>query len=280
MVRGAKHLKSTHAAGREIHVLPKHFSLPLPYTWVARDTVIKTINPRSFLPSQHIASIRDAFPGSVGAQVLLTGWLLVAFPEKKSLEACWAKGVPDEVGGLRVGYILASLYGTAENVEFGRTVAITTVTHAFVRIARVTEWGPYEEALQGQPVFVHRYNVGTGSWWTHHGHAVTTQAQQSIIHGTQYSWDERTGTHGTALLWRTIGDTDTHQRASGSVLCLGEPQQETARALLFQNFGGPLMASEYVKNAENDDSPPFKGGVPLATRDPKLANHYGRIYTS
>ena len=68
---------------------------------------------------------RDVFPGSAGAKVLLTGWLLVVFPEKKSLEACWAKGVPDEVGSLHVGYILASLYGTADIVESGRAVSDT-----------------------------------------------------------------------------------------------------------------------------------------------------------
>lgn len=124
-----------------------------------RYTTIKTIDPRTFLPPQHIKSIREAFPGSVGAQVLLTGWLLVVFPEKKSLEACWAKGAPDEVGGLRVGYILASFHGTAEIVESGRGSSdtpgdfdqqaalglrlrlpggletITTVTHAFVCLA-------------------------------------------------------------------------------------------------------------------------------------------------
>lgn len=62
----------------------------------------------------------------------------------------------------------------------------------------------------------HRYDVGTGSWYT---------TQESIIHGiqyTQYSWEERTRVHDTALIWRTIRDTDTVQRASGSVLCLGE----------------------------------------------------------
>ncbi|CAG8908594.1 unnamed protein product [Penicillium egyptiacum] len=398
----AKNIKSTHAAGREIHVLPKHFVPPLSLAGVpVRYTTIKTIDPRTFLPPQHIKSIRDAFPGSVGAQVLLTGWLLVVFPEKKSLEACWAKGAPDEVGGLRVGYILASLHGTAEIVESGRGVsdmpgdfdqqaalglrlrlpggleAITTVTHAFVRLAdprmsnrrkrlmdhilaakeflkrmrppprqapqagiihskrfanspldkevwlggtntcigtitvtydrlsrhrlipypygfqhdlslvtgpklpqltnppntpRVTEWGPYEEALQGRPVFVHRYNVGTGSWYTYQGHGVATQAQQCIVHGTQYSWEERTRAHATALLWRTVRDTDSVQRASGSVLCLGELQHETARALLFQNFQGPLMASDHVEIDEKEDSPSFKGGflLPQEIRDSRI----------
>lgn len=91
---------------------------------------------------------------------------------------------------------------------------------------------------------------------------MTTQAQQSIIHGTQYSWEERTRAQGTALLWRTIRDTDTVEQASGSVLCLGNPQDETAKALLFQNFQGPLMATEHVEISK-EDSPSFKGGFLL-----------------
>ncbi|KAJ5404896.1 hypothetical protein N7465_006180 [Penicillium sp. CMV-2018d] len=104
----------------------------------AFDITIKSIEPRVFLPPQcHV------FPGSAGAKVLLTPdhnvriydndravlaeWSIfyVVFPGKKSLEACWAKGVPDKVGSLHVGYILASLYGTADIVESGRAVSDT-----------------------------------------------------------------------------------------------------------------------------------------------------------
>ncbi|KAJ5800686.1 uncharacterized protein N7518_002754 [Penicillium psychrosexuale] len=364
-VRGARNINNTHAAGREIHVLPAQTLPPVtPLGLLMRYVNIHRIDPRSFLEPQKVNLIREAFPGSIGAQILLTGWLLILFPEKKSLEACWDKGVPDEVGGLRVGYIIASFHATANIVESGRAVssapgthvpqaalglrlrlpggqeAITTVTHAFVRLAdsrmskirkrfteyiltakdylkrmrppprqapqaaivhpkqvansplgkqigtitvtydrfwslgrtspssripphtpRVTEWGPYEAALQGRPVFLHRYHISTGRTFTHQGHGVTTQAQQCIIHGTQYSWDARA--FGTALLWRTLRDTDSVRGASGSVLCLGEPQHETARALLFQNFEAPLTASENVHIDEKEDAPVFKGGFLL-----------------
>lgn len=124
-----------------------------------RPVNIERINPRSFLEPQKVTLIREAFPGSIRAQILLTGLLLILFPEKKSLKACWDKGVSDEVGGLRVGYIIASFHATANIVESGRAVssapgtlaqqaalglrlrlpggqeAITTVTHAFVRLA-------------------------------------------------------------------------------------------------------------------------------------------------
>lgn len=52
---------------------------------------------------------------------------------------------------------------------------------------------------------------------------------------------------GTALLLMTIRDTDTVQVASGSVLSLGELQDETARELVFQSFLGPLMATEHLE---------------------------------
>lgn len=156
----ARHIKNTHAAGREIHVLPKQCLPPvLPLGWPVRDVPIKTIDPRAFLQPQQVTLIREAFPGSIGAQILITGWLLILFPEKKSLEECWDRGVPVEVGGLRVGYIIASFHATANIVESGRAVsgapgtltqqaalglrlrlpggqeAITTVTHEFVRLA-------------------------------------------------------------------------------------------------------------------------------------------------
>ncbi|OQD61504.1 hypothetical protein PENPOL_c016G01544, partial [Penicillium polonicum] len=76
---------------------------------------------------------------------------------------------------------------------------------------------------------------------------------------TQYSWDAQA--FGTALLWRTLRDTDSVRGASCSILCLGEPQHETARALLFQNFEGPLTASEHIHIDENDGAPSFKGGA-------------------
>ena len=37
--------------------------------------------------------------------------------------ACWRKGAPNEVGGLRVGYTLASYQGTAETEEPGCVVS-------------------------------------------------------------------------------------------------------------------------------------------------------------
>lgn len=150
-----KDIKHIHAAGREIHALPEHSSQPIAcsesYQCAIRmsDLLIPGL---LYHPSISI-QFDIFFSGSVGIQILLTGWLLVVFV----LEECWKTEAPNEVGGLRVGYILASFTGTAETFEPGCTVsdkpeslahkaavclrlrlpdgleAITTVTHAFIR---------------------------------------------------------------------------------------------------------------------------------------------------
>ncbi|KAJ5516029.1 hypothetical protein N7527_007589 [Penicillium freii] len=107
----------------------------------AFDTTIKSIDPRAFLPPQ-----RDVFPGSAGAKVLLTpdhnvricdnDGALLAEPVRmvdllhgvsgeEITRGMLGQGSLDEVGSLHVGYILASLYGTADIVESGRAVSDT-----------------------------------------------------------------------------------------------------------------------------------------------------------
>lgn len=67
---------------------------------------------------------------------------------------------------------------------------------------------------------------------TYEGYGVTAQAQQCVIHATQSSWEERSRGFNTTLLWRTPHDTDSVQRASGSVLCLGEPHHNSKSTTL------------------------------------------------
>ena len=60
----------------------------------------------------------------------MSSWKLAVFPDKKAMGACWRKGAPNEVGGLRVGYTLASYQGTAETEEPGCVVSDRPVSLA------------------------------------------------------------------------------------------------------------------------------------------------------
>lgn len=183
--RDAKFIVSTHAAGREIHVKPSMLAKPVDYQFVSyRDVIVPDINPRSFLPAETIECIRLAFPGSVGAQVLIIGWILVLFPDKKTLQKCWSHGAPSEINNLRVGFILTKCYSTASTtttiLEAGQAVtdtpdsinnevalglrlrlpggleAITTVTHAFVRLAN-PRMSSFRRAITEQVLVAKKY---------------------------------------------------------------------------------------------------------------------------
>lgn len=140
---------------------------------------------------------------------------------------------------------------------------------------RITHWGPYEEVLQGSPLFINRHNVVTGTFSTREGYGVSRLAQEAIAHGAQYSWDTKARAPNTALLWRTLHDSDTVQGMSGSVLCLGRPLDPYARAVLFQNFEGPLAPSQNVQIARTETSPRFKGGflLPTEVRDAEIITY-------
>lgn len=103
------------------------------------------------------------------------------------------------------------------------------------------------------------------------------------MHGTHYTWEERSRGISTALLWRTIRDTDTVEKTSGSILCLGETHHETASALLFQNFQAPLRESEDIQIGSNENLPTFKGGflLPEEIRMSKIMsveNHFSKSF--
>ena len=149
-------LRDTHAAGREIHIFPK-FELPPPDFRFREDPVCRMINCRGLLSDEDITIIREYFPGSVGARVLICGFLVILFDNKKSLEKSWKQGVVNYVGGLVVKYAIrdymtacdvvpsrrASINhpdGLGENNCLGLRLrmengieAITTATHSFVR---------------------------------------------------------------------------------------------------------------------------------------------------
>lgn len=149
-------LRDTHAAGREIHIFPM-FELPPPDFRFREDPVCRMINCRGLLSDEDIRIIREYFPGSVGARVLICGFLVILFDNKKALKKSWKQGVVNYVGGLVVEYamryymtacdVVPSRHasntgpdGLGENSCLGLRLrmengieAITTATHSFVR---------------------------------------------------------------------------------------------------------------------------------------------------
>lgn len=149
-------LRDTHAAGREIHIFPK-FELPPPDFQFREDPVCRMINCRGLLSDEDIRIIREYFSGSVGARVLISGFLVILFDNRKALKKSWKQGVVNYVGGLVIKYAMrdymaacdvvpprhASINrpdGLGENSCLGLRLrmengieAITTATHSFVR---------------------------------------------------------------------------------------------------------------------------------------------------
>lgn len=164
-------LRDTHAAGREIHIFP-NFELPPPDFRFREDPVCRTIFCRGLLSDEDMRIIREYFPGSVGARVLICGFLVILFDNKKALKKSWGQGVVNYVGSLAVKYAIrdyvtacdvipsrhASISrpdGLGENSCLGLRLrlengieAITTATHSFVRFptgpsatrARLSDW--------------------------------------------------------------------------------------------------------------------------------------------
>ena len=157
---------STHVGGRELHWWPELEVPPNgPRPGVLHDPVLHDINCRRLLSFEDLERIRAAFPAAVGVRVLITGFVVVLFKDRKSMERSWFEnGVSDYIGSLWSGYAIANhqpsgcqtvAYGQAVSKErthmgldvvllglklrmrsgemAGREV-ITTVTHGFVKL--------------------------------------------------------------------------------------------------------------------------------------------------
>jgi hypothetical protein len=166
-------LWDTHAAGREIHYLPDYDLPPANILNFREDPLTRRINCRRFLRSSDLTTIRDYFPGSVGARVLICGFILILFETQKAMQACMALGSVGSIGGQRPAYVLTHYKMTSDPIQSGYSVttqpndymtnhgclglrvrlpggqeAITTTTHAFVQCStssaplrlRMAEW--------------------------------------------------------------------------------------------------------------------------------------------
>ncbi|KAL1988546.1 hypothetical protein VTN96DRAFT_8941 [Rasamsonia emersonii] len=99
----------THAAGREIlrsplfEMQPRQTGAP-----IREDPFPQPINCRSVLAPEVVYRILAFFPGSVGMYVLVFGFMIIHFRDRKAMEECWGLGNVNEVGGLSVGYGILS----------------------------------------------------------------------------------------------------------------------------------------------------------------------------
>jgi hypothetical protein len=85
-------------------------------------------------------------------------------------------------------------------------------------------------------VFVSRMNDQTAKWSSLSGEGLSLDAQRALLIGSQYSWHRRSLNENVAVLWSTDINCDSAVGASGSVLCLGQTCDSTAKAVAFQNF--------------------------------------------
>ncbi|KAK2745051.1 hypothetical protein FQN55_006408 [Onygenales sp. PD_40] len=151
-------LPDTHAAGREIHVLP-YFEIQPPSvtTPFYESPITRRINCRRFLRPDDIEAIREFFPDSVGVRILMTGYAIVLFRTFDAMKEAWRTKVIGELGGLRVGYDISQCHLSSATTASGLAISehpnalrtsaclglrlrmpngddvITTVTHQFVK---------------------------------------------------------------------------------------------------------------------------------------------------
>lgn len=130
-------------------------------------------------------------------------------------------------------------------------------------MGEINEWGDYQTALDGEPVFVTRFNAATDTERTEIGEIPTQQTKDAIVEGAEYLWLSRAVS--ASLLWRTEQDYTDLRNFSGSVLCLGRPSAARVKALVFQNYQTPVRHSQVIgeRPLRGDHSWTFKAGFVL-----------------
>ncbi|KAJ5692021.1 hypothetical protein N7462_001444 [Penicillium macrosclerotiorum] len=115
----------THAGGREIHIHPEYLlpQLSQVYSGSRKDPLHRRINPRRFLPPSDLELLRRFFPSAVGARVLISGFIIVLFDNRKDIEASWLEGCVPSFGLLRLGYDVAVHYPTETVMDSGNAVS-------------------------------------------------------------------------------------------------------------------------------------------------------------
>ena len=158
--------QSVYAGGRPIHYYPGDYTLDTgygPHTFRSpekyNEHFDRNINPRRFLTPADLDSLRELFPEAVGVHLLIAGFLIILFEEKRHVYDAYHNVWPLELAGLQVFFHLTHYSFTTAPVESGNilketlkqennafagclglklklqngSTAVTTVTHGFVR---------------------------------------------------------------------------------------------------------------------------------------------------
>ncbi|KAJ5219749.1 hypothetical protein N7468_008953 [Penicillium chermesinum] len=115
----------THAGGREIHIYPEYLlpQLSQVYSGSREDPLPRQINPRRFLTASDLDLLRRFFPSAIGARVLISGFMIVLFRDRKHMKASWLEGCVPSFGLLRLGYDIAEHFPTETGPRSGNAVA-------------------------------------------------------------------------------------------------------------------------------------------------------------
>jgi hypothetical protein len=119
------------AGGRDIHPYPVdhenllHFGTTLipGSQWKADYLFPTAINPRKLLTPAQLDGLRELFPNSIGARVLITGFLVILLPSLSDIEKAHGYDWVMVVGGLRTIYDVLVTEATADTVTSGMEVA-------------------------------------------------------------------------------------------------------------------------------------------------------------
>ncbi|KAJ5819625.1 hypothetical protein N7474_005216 [Penicillium riverlandense] len=88
-----------------------------------KDPLHRRVHPRRFLNESDLKLLRRFFPSAKGVRVLISGFRIVLFQNRKDIEASWLEGCVPLFGFLRLGYDVAVHYPTTTVVESGNAVA-------------------------------------------------------------------------------------------------------------------------------------------------------------
>jgi len=117
---------STHAGGREIHLLPAGITERTTTIWprFQHDPIRAALNPRRFLSQDDLNLLREMFPSAVGVRVFMSGFIVILFKTRADIEKSWMEDGPaSEFGYLRLRYDIIEDEPTQKELFKGAAIA-------------------------------------------------------------------------------------------------------------------------------------------------------------